>query len=166
MEKVYDKVKDRKMNRSSRWILVVVIVALIGLFSTVAIAQNGGILGFAKPVILNLNQTIPIVADVVILGNNGQPITATVPLTIELSMQVSISGVISNSVTIKENEPKAVISTPEPVARIFESGSDVVEVGGFSWRVIEAENIGENYSSGSIKNYTTRGSFLLGVLKE
>jgi len=88
------------------------IISTTMLVSIVAFAQDD-IASFVRPLIVDVQQVVPVLADVVVSLNDGTTVTATVPLTINVALQVSLSGVVSNSVQIVE-ETESVVTIIEP----------------------------------------------------
>lgn len=117
------------------------------LLSAVALAQDN-ILALVRPLVVDVRQSVPVVADVIVPLDDGTSITATVPLTLDISLQVAVSGVVSESVQVAETEPKIVVSNPTP-----EPASDAIAVAqeeeliyqDFRWTVASALHAGGTY---------------------
>lgn len=125
------------MKRSSVWVAIALCAFVVGTFFTAVLAQTNTLIGFAKPLILDINQIIPITADVVV----SDGVTATVPLTVEVSLRVSVSGAISNTVVVQKTEPKIAMVVPTP--RPLTDGTTVLDT--FEYSIIQLVNHGTTY---------------------
>ena len=124
---------------------------------SVAVLAQDGIAAFVRPLIVDVRQVVPVVADVIVPLEDGTTITATVPLTLNVALQVSLSGVVSNSVeVVEETEPEVTISEPTPT---ISSDEPVIE--GVHWTVAEVEHLAPEMDLGIHVNFETLGEFLL-----
>lgn len=69
---------------------VLVLMGLIG-FSAVTVGQSQKA-NFIEPLIVDVRQEVPVLANVLVPLEDGHSITTTVPITVQLSLQVSIDG--------------------------------------------------------------------------
>jgi hypothetical protein len=135
-----------------------VVLTLGLLLSVVALAQDE-ILSLVQPLVVDVRQTVPIVADVVVPLEDGESVTATVPLTLDIALQVAVSGVVSELVeVVEETEPEVSLATPTPA---IAEGEPVVY--DLLWQVEEVEDLGQNLSMGDADylQFETSGKFLL-----
>ncbi|MEZ4866232.1 MAG: hypothetical protein R3C14_33250 [Caldilineaceae bacterium] len=72
------------------WIIILTVVNVITL-ATVALGQSS-LFGLAQPFIVDVNQIVPVMAKVLVPLDEGTIITATVPLTVQVSLQIGIDG--------------------------------------------------------------------------
>ena len=103
-------------------------VVLTVLGSMVALGQ-GDIVAEIRPTVINIKQSVPVLADIQIPTDDGF-VQATVPITVDLSLQVSLSGPITISVepiapSIEVSEP-----TPQPM-----TGSQLIDALGIPYTV-------------------------------
>ncbi len=69
-----------------------------GLLSAVALFAQDNPLSLAHPLIINVSQSVPAMADVALDTGDGV-ITATLPLTVDVALKIAISGPLSVTVT-------------------------------------------------------------------
>ena len=115
------------MKRLILGIVVGNIATIAIVISLTAFAQDK-IVSSLRPLLVDIQQVVPIFADVVIPLENGNTVTTTVPLTVNVSLQIGLSGIASNSVKIQQkavptigvNEP-IVVSTSTPTVLATQS---------------------------------------------
>lgn len=69
-----------------------------GLLSAAALFAQGNPLSLTQPLIINIAQSVPVVADVALDTDDGV-ITTTLPLTVDVALKIAISGPLSVTVT-------------------------------------------------------------------
>jgi len=100
------------MKRLFVGMVIGMVIATIVLVSITVFAQ-AGMAAFVRPLILDVKQVVPVLADVVVPLEDGTMVTATVPITINVALQVSLSGVVSESVeVVEETEPSIEVVQP------------------------------------------------------
>lgn len=139
------------------------------LLAIVATAQGPNILSSVRPQVVDVRQSVPIMADVVVPLDNGASVTATVPLTLDIALQIAVSGVVSESVQVARSVPAnatgAVVTAP-PVSSqsqyIVNQAQDLVYEG-LKWTVKSAENAGAAYDDPNDQRgaLVTENSFLV-----
>lgn len=95
-------------------ITVVITAAVTLLFTGLAAAQTGAFAGLAQPLLVTIDQAVPVDVTVAIPQADDTTITATVPLTVGISLQVKIDGATVVAVEPIAAEPATV--TAETVA--------------------------------------------------
>jgi hypothetical protein len=96
-------------------VIIGIVISTTMLVSIGVFAQDG-IAAFVRPLIVDIQQIVPILADVVVPLDDGTTVTATVPLTVNVTLQVSLSGVVSDSIqVVEETEPAVTIIEPTRV---------------------------------------------------
>jgi len=163
------------------------IVLTTTIFISIAAFAQDGVAAFVRPLVVDVQQVVPIVADVILPLDNGTTVTATVPLTVNIALQVSLSGVVSNSVKIQEEtEPTVEITEALPSEHqstsvsqdekliydklswtvsaekpSFKVGDDV-KVDEVRWKLIEVKDEGQTLKSGNqlVDDKKTSGKFL------
>lgn len=89
---------------------VVGFIVAAALLSAVALFAQDNPLSLLRPLVIDINQSVPIMADVALETDEGL-ITATLPLTIGVALKVSITGPLS--VTMSEaTTPTVVVTQP------------------------------------------------------
>lgn len=91
------------------------VVLTASLFLAFAVFAKDGTLATVRPVVVDIQQTVPVLADVVVPLANGERVTTTVPLTVAVNLQVTVSGPISKTVVAKA-KPKVSVAVPTPKA--------------------------------------------------
>jgi len=147
------------MKRTFFSMMIGAVMATAILVSVAVFAQNG-IAAFVRPLIVDVQQVVPVLADVVVPLGDGTTVTVTVPLTINVALQVSLSGVISESVqVVEETEPVIVTKKPEGV----QSTENNLIINGVQWTIENVERLGTKMDLGvqdSLK-FETRGEFVI-----
>lgn len=99
------------MRRVMFWVgigfVLVMVVAL-------PVLAQSDLAGLVRPMIVNVRQEIPVLADVVVDIGGGEVVTASVPLTVEVALQVSITGVVSESLVVGKSKPVIEVTQPDP----------------------------------------------------
>lgn len=87
-------------------------VMLIGGLGAVALAQDSGLIGHFVPFVVDIEQAVPVTVSVPVVLEGGETMTATVPLTVSVALQVRVSSV--NSVILSSGTtPTVAIATGE-----------------------------------------------------
>jgi len=130
------------MKRTILGVLIGMVLSAAVLVSVAVFAQDG-IAAFVRPLIVDVQQVVPVLADVVVPLEDGTTVTATVPLTLNVALQVSLSGVVSESVdVVEETEPEVTIIEPTPnPSTLATSGATGIDELGISYRVIAPEGV-------------------------
>lgn len=151
-----------------RMISVVAGSALVIVAGLAAVAQSDLIAGLTGPVIINLQQSVPITVDLALPQADGSVITATAPLTVGIGLQITIDGQHIASVAIAEPAAPVVAvaaPTPTPAAETPLSAytiGDNVTVGEVRWIILSAVDEGQTITSNSqfVDDLTTPGKFI------
>lgn len=89
--------------------ITIVLTAVVTLlFTGMAAAQAGAFTGLVQPILVTINQAVPVDVTIAIPQADDTVITATVPLTVDISLQVKIDGAAVVAVTPAETEPVAI----------------------------------------------------------
>jgi len=86
---------------------LVVATALLG--SMVVFGQADELVGRLRPLIVNIEQEVPVMAEVPLQTEAGL-ITATVPMTLNLSLKVSLSGALTPVLTVADTAPAITVT--------------------------------------------------------
>lgn len=147
------------MKRLFAGIIIGIVIAAIVLVSVTVFAQDG-IAAFVRPLIVDIKQVVPVLADVVVPLEDGTMVTATVPLTINVALQVSLSGVVSDSVkVVEETEPVVITKTPVEVQPTANDST----INGVQWTIESIDRLGTKMDLGAQDNlkFETRGEFVI-----
>ncbi len=131
-----------------RLVSVVAGSALVVVAGLVAVGQSDLIAGLTGPVIINLQQSVPITVDLALPQADGSVITATAPLTVGIGLQITIDGQHIASVAIAEPAaPVVAVAAPTPTPAAATSFAELaivsggmtepIEIGGFQLQVSE-----------------------------
>lgn len=122
--------------RSTLTVLGIVCVVTGSLFSAVAWGQVAGLLGQFSPFVVDIHQAVPVVVSVPVEVSDGETMTATVPLTVSVALQVRVDGQQAAVVSADVPAAEVVIATATP------AGEDLVDSLGYPYRVLPGdENI-------------------------
>ncbi len=72
------------------WIIILAAVGVVTL-TTVAIGRSSP-LRLVHPFVVDVNQIVPVMADVLVPLDDGTTVTTTIPLTVQISLQISVDG--------------------------------------------------------------------------
>lgn len=117
------------------------------------LAQTGNPLVALKPIVIDIRQAVPVVAEVA-LPIDGEMITATLPMTVDVNMQVSIRGGQVYTVTAASEAP------PAEVAVSTVTTGEVVTLDGIEWTVIGAKEHGDTLQRSGFQDIVTDGKFI------
>jgi len=142
-----------------------VVISAAIFVSAIVFAQDK-ITALVQPLIVDIQHSVPVLAEVVVPLKDGTTVTATVPLTINVALQVSLSGIVSDSVEVVEKiEPAVVVSE---LALVSKQGGSVVQeeeliYDELRWTVDSAENAGQGDDSPDSKfeKRETKGMFII-----
>jgi len=109
-----------------------------------------------RPIIVNIQQSVPVMADVAV-PYDGQVITATVPLTVDVSLQVSLRGETVALTAITPTTPASVaLVTPAAVP-----AGELIVLGDAEWALLGAEDLGQTLpETGYYEQLDTDGRFV------
>lgn len=104
-----------------------IVCATLFSFTFVMFAQGENPLAYLKPLVVDINQSVPVTATVGLMIDAKQ-VTATVPLTIDIALQVHISGI--HSVTMS--------SAIQPIAKVEQptAGAMIVDDLGHAYQIL------------------------------
>jgi len=85
-----------------------VVCVVLSSFTFVLFAQDESPIAYLHSQVINVSQSVPVLADVVVPLADGAIVTATVPITVNVDMQGRLSGIVSDSVQILQ-EPEIVL---------------------------------------------------------
>lgn len=117
------------------------------------LAQTGNPLLALKPLVIDVRQAVPVVAEVA-LPIDGEMITATLPMTVDVNMQVSIRGGQVYTVTAASEAP------PAEIAVSTVTTGEVVTLDGVEWTVINAKDLGDTLQRSGFQDTKTDGKFI------
>lgn len=101
-----------------KWLFPFIIgfVLAAGLLWSVTLFAQDGTLQLVRPLVVDIHQAVPVVADVVVPLDSGEVITKTLPLTLHVSLQISVAdGTIAlqakPDTTVAKSIPTANVQT-------------------------------------------------------
>lgn len=97
--------------------------AILLLSSLVVFAQGDNLLANLRPLVIDINQSVPLTATVDLMIND-QSMTATVPLTVGVALQVHINGIDNVIVTPKLSPTVAVSTTASTPKKSLQLGDN------------------------------------------
>lgn len=122
---------------------VVVVVVLTVFLAGIAVAQSGVLAGLAQPVVVSIEQLVPVDVTLALPQQDGSVITTTAPLTVGVSLQIKIDGnhVVAVAPAAEAEPAEVAVATPTPEVEDAEtiwdlphvrgSLSEPLDVGGF-----------------------------------
>lgn len=111
--------------RNSLLVVMLAVLLLVGVV-TGAMAQEGGMNGMIQPIVIDIDQMVPSEVTMVVDIGDGEFVTVTTPITVNVALRVSIVG------------PDVVTVEPLP-------DDGVAMLGGVAWSVVSSENAGDIY---------------------
>ena len=110
----------------------IVATVLTVFLASLAVAQSGALVGLAQPVIVTVDQLVPVDVTLAIPQDDGSVITTTAPLTVGVSLQIKIDGnhVIAVEPTAEAEPAEVGVATEEPVVEDVETIWDLPHVRG------------------------------------
>jgi hypothetical protein len=122
----------------------VVTAALTVFLAGIAVAQSGALAGLAQPVIINIEQLVPVDVTLAIPQDDGSVITTTAPLTVGVSLQIKIDGnhVVAVAPAAEAEPAEVAVATeePAPAAEDEETGG-LVDLSGIPYEVRATDGI-------------------------
>lgn len=118
------------------------------LLAIVAVAQESDKLVLGRPLAVDLRQSVPVMADVVVPLDNNTSVTATVPLTLEIALQIAVSGSVNHSVQVSKNSAAVAVAPALPAVPqkpVSVNQTQPLLYDGLQWWVKSAANIGNVY---------------------
>ncbi len=101
--------------KHSRFLALAAGAALVLAAGVSALAQDGLLAGLAQPVVVNIEQQVPVDVTLALPQADGAVVTATAPITVDIALQVKIDGAGVVSVVAGEAEPaKALVEATAP----------------------------------------------------
>lgn len=98
--------------RASIWFVFGLVGATALLWTAVAFGQIDSFVGRLRPVVVDIDQEVPVLADVPIQTDDGV-VTTTIPMTLNLALRVSLSSALTPVITVKETMPEVTVIEPD-----------------------------------------------------
>lgn len=110
----------------------VVAAALTVFLAGIAVAQSGALAGLAQPVIVTVEQLVPVDVTLALPQDDGSVITTTAPLTVGVSLQIKIDGnqVVAVAPAAEAEPAEVAVATEEPAVEDAETIWDLPHVRG------------------------------------
>lgn len=125
------------MKNPRSWMLAAAVAAAL-LFGAGALAQDGLLAGLVQPLVVNIEQQVPVDVTLRLPLEDGTVVTATAPITVGIALQVKIDGAGVVAVTAGEAEPVAVAAEAAPAqteGRAEAAGGELVDLSGIPYTV-------------------------------
>lgn len=129
-------------------------IVTAGLLSAVALFAQDNPLSLLHPLVIDITQSVPVMADVALDTEDGV-ITSTLPLTVDVALRVSIAGPLSVTVA-GAAAPIVTVATAEPAPATDEPIFQDVR-----WSIAQVNDIGQNWEYNNSLRFETTGKFLL-----
>ena len=78
--------------KSPRVVAMAAAIMLVVIFGAVAFGQDGLLAGLVQPLVVNIEQQVPVDVTLSVPLKDGSVITTTAPLTVGIALQVKIDG--------------------------------------------------------------------------
>lgn len=108
-------------------------LALVALGAFTALAQDGELLGRFAPFVVEIEQAVPVVVSVPVAVDGGEAVTATVPLTVNVALRVSVDGAGALVEVVDAPTPAVTVA---PAAVVGEVLTDTL---GFPYRMLPGD---------------------------
>lgn len=111
---------------------VVIAIALALLLAGLAVAQSGALAGLAQPVIVTVDQLVPVEVTLAIPQDDGSVLDVTAPLTVGVSLQIKIDGnhVIAVEPAAEAEPAEVAVATATPAVEDAETIWDLPHMRG------------------------------------
>lgn len=114
--------------------VTITISLLVGLFAVVAVAQD--VVRLTTPLLVDVRQSVPVTLTLAVPSASGVQ-TVTAPLSLDVALQVSLSGVVSPVVAITSTSAAALVSVSELLAQ----GEPLTDALGIPYTIEAADSI-------------------------
>ena len=115
--------------KKSYVVMIVAMLLFVGLF-TVAIAQDSALAGLVQPLVIDVEQQVPTEVMVAVPVEDGEFVTVTTPITVNVALRVSIDG------------PEVVTVEPQPdgearvtISALAAMGDSLVDNNGIDYQI-------------------------------
>ncbi len=92
-------------------------IMLIFALGVAVLAQDANLLGRFVPFVIDVEQTVPVVVSVPMKVDSGETITATVPISVSVALQVRVDGPGAAVVVENASDPVVAVATATPLAK-------------------------------------------------
>lgn len=103
-------------------LLVAIISGALLVGVVFGVAAQGGLTGYFAPFVVDIEQQVPVEVSVAVPMEGGDSITATVPMTVNVALRVSVEGPnVVWAEPIGETEPEVTISEGQPEGQLVDA---------------------------------------------
>ncbi len=107
--------------------------ALVVLLVVTAAAQSGALAGLVQPLVVNVEQAVPVDITLAIPLESGEIVTVTTPITVGVALQVKIDGAQVVAVTTLGDAAEPAVTVAEPVADDSAATDDMTDNAGLAY---------------------------------
>jgi len=139
--------------------LLIILTAVAALLVAGTMGTRAGarfIEGNIRSFVVNIAQSVPIEISAPIKLDNGEMVTVTAPITVNVELRVSVDGK-GEAKVIEKNVQEPTITVTEAVVT---ETTDAVEISDLAWRITSQENLGSRFDWDSNVSYSTSGMFI------
>lgn len=105
-------------------------IALVLLVGALAFAQGSPLAGLAQPIVINIEQAVPVDVTLALPQADGTVVTATAPITVGVALQIKLDSTQVVAVTKPETTTNATVSA--------DAMANQVDSLGLPWRLAES----------------------------
>jgi len=121
---------------------MMIVIGLLGIFGAgIALGQDDGqvqnLLARIKPMLVQIEQTIPITLTIEVPISETETTTLTVPAVVDLNLEISIADTVSSSVQVVSVTNPALVT----VSELLETGGNLVDNNDIPYTVENAEDV-------------------------
>lgn len=140
---------------------VLVVVLLLGL-AGIAVAQTEGGAGLVRPLVVSIEQAVPVELTLAVAQGDGAVVTMTAPITVAVGLRIRIDGDQVVAVAPVENAASPVVAV-EAAPVMAPASGEGFQSGDFRWSVVGAENAGTTFDlpDDMYKALETTGTFIV-----
>lgn len=151
------------MQRLVMGLVLGVVLTTAILVAVTVTAQGANKLALDRSLVVDVQQAVPVLADVVVPLADGTTVNASVPLTLQVALQIAVDGAVSQSVQATQNKPALIAAAPAAPANPAIVQQTPWVHAGLQWRVQSAESVGAVYDDplDHLPALRTENSFLV-----
>lgn len=148
---------------NKRFLGALMVVALLLGLAGIAVAQTGGGVGLVRPLVVSIEQAVPVELTLAVAQGDGTVVTMTAPITVAVGLQIRIDGDQVVAVApVEAAEPPVVAVEAAPVMAVA-TDSEGYQVDDILWRVVGAEAPGSVFDDPDdmYREITTAATFVV-----
>ncbi len=124
-----------------RMLLGITAATMLVFVATFGVMAQGGLPGLAQPIVINIDQAVPVDVTMALPLDDGTIVTTTAPITVTVVLQVKLEGKNVVSVTPLEADAPTISTDQAEPAEAENAGGELVDLSGIPYTVETDGNI-------------------------